>query len=95
MTQRRSNTYQQLELVSDEFQPEEQLSTHLVISGLQPDALEQELSDLARGAEAFEVVVASVVDDIEVVALVAISGPAARVGDLAAFMGGAEVFSAS
>lgn len=94
MTQRHSTSYAELMQVAASFEPEEPLGTHLVIDDLQPDVLQQELDDFVQGAEAFGVVVGYIVDDVEVAALVAITGPAARVADLASFMDGAEVVGA-
>jgi hypothetical protein len=94
MTEQRSTTYAELMQAAASFEPEEPLATHLVINDLQPDALQQELDDFVQGAEAFGVAVGYIVDDVEVSALVAITGPAARVADLASFMDGAEVVGA-
>lgn len=95
MTRRHSTSYQQMERTLDEFPPTEHVTTHLVINGQAADdnpggmscgEVLRELADLVQGAEVFEVLISYLHDDTGNTALVALNGPAVRIGDLAAWM---------
>lgn len=94
MTQRRSNSYEQLEQALSDFSPQEPTTTHMVINGNQvaagPTAAHaavlRELAQLSEGAVTFKVLLTTVYDEVENVALVAFNGEAKHVAELVAFM---------
>lgn len=103
MTQRRSNSYEQLERTLNEFPPEEHVTTHMVLNGqvmaggnpdMTPADVQRELADLTQGADTFKVLVSTLYDEVQNTAIVALNGTAEHIGDLAAFMATAGAASA-
>jgi hypothetical protein len=100
MTPRRSNSYAELEQTLREFEPDQRITTRMVINGpeqraaagldMPSDVILGELDKLAFVAALFNTNVSTAYDADSNSAFVGFAGPAADVANLAAFMAAAE-----
>ena len=82
-------SYEAIEQAANSYPPEVPIATTLVLNRAKTAtaaAVYRELANLVQAAQAFDILLSYIFDEVEDTAIVAFRGPAERVGDLASYM---------